>query len=144
MYKLKIHINLATVILLFSTTLYSQNSFIKVRVIGIEEIRGNISIGLFNDSEGFPKRDENSIGIMLEITDSLVEHTFDHLSDGEYALAIYHDENSNGELDKNFLGIPSEDYVFSNYATGSFGPPSFEDSKFMLIDSLINELNILQ
>ncbi|MCB0747575.1 MAG: DUF2141 domain-containing protein, partial [Ignavibacteriae bacterium] len=50
------------------------------------------------------------------------------------------DENSNGEFDRSFFGWPTEDYVFSNYAEGNFGPPSFEDASFELIDSVYIEL----
>jgi uncharacterized protein (DUF2141 family) len=44
------------------------------------------------------------------------------------AIAAYHDENANGELDRNALGIPSERYGFTNNARGITGPPSFEDA----------------
>ena len=71
-----------------------------------------------------------------------MSYTFSNLTTGEYALAIYHDENSNGKLDSNFLGMPTEDYVFSNYATGNFGPPSFEDAKFTLTDTLDIKLEL--
>ena len=76
----------------------------------------------------------------MAIEDSVIDYTFVTLTQGAYALAIYHDENSNGEFDRSFLGWPIEDYVFSNYAEGSFGPPSFEDASFILKDSLLIEL----
>ena len=43
-----------------------------------------------------------------------------------------HDENGNGELDANFVGIPREPWAFSNNARGNFGPPTWEDTKFEL------------
>lgn len=43
-----------------------------------------------------------------------------------------HDENGNGKLDSNWLGIPSEPVGASNDARGQFGPPSFEDAAFEL------------
>ena len=130
---------LAIILILLSlgfNSALAQESVIKVKVIGIEEIEGQISIGLFNSSEDFPKKNPNNTGVSIKVDSSSVEYTFEKLSNGEYALAIYHDENSNGELDRSFFGSPTEDYVFSNYATGSFGPPSFEDSRFNLVDSL--------
>ena len=48
------------------------------------------------------------------------------LAPGRYALSAFHDENDNGELDTNLLGIPSEGYGFGNDASAAFGPPSFE------------------
>ena len=48
------------------------------------------------------------------------------LSPGQYAVSVYHDENGNGELDTNLIGIPSEGYGFGNDASATFGPPSFK------------------
>jgi uncharacterized protein (DUF2141 family) len=47
---------------------------------------------------------------------------------GSWAVLAYQDANGNGELDRNFIGIPSENYGFSRDARGKFGPPSFEDA----------------
>ncbi len=123
-------------------TLTAQNSMLKIEVSGFEEITGKLSIGLFNDPDNFPKKNESNLGVQLDIKDSVLTYLFSGLEPGVYALAVYHDENGNGELDANFLGIPSEDYVFSNYATGTFGPPSFEDAKFELTDSLHIKLEL--
>ena len=43
-----------------------------------------------------------------------------------------HDENRNGKLDTNFLGIPKEGVGASNNPKSRFGPPSFEESMFVL------------
>ncbi len=49
------------------------------------------------------------------------------LAPGAYAIAVYVDENGNGELDRGLFGIPSEPYGFSR-GGGSFGPPAFADA----------------
>jgi uncharacterized protein (DUF2141 family) len=120
----------------------AQKCTLKVTVTGIEENEGKVLIGIFDSPKNFPVKSENNMGIHIDVVDSLVEHTFTNLKKGQYALAIYHDENSNGELDKNFLGMPTEDYVFSNYARRLFGPPSFEEASFILNDSLHIELDL--
>jgi uncharacterized protein (DUF2141 family) len=43
-----------------------------------------------------------------------------------------HDQNSNGVLDTNLLGIPQEGIGVSNNALNTFGPPIFEESCFNL------------
>jgi len=50
------------------------------------------------------------------------------LPSGTYAIKVFHDVNSNGKLDTNFMGIPNEPYGFGNDARGKFGPPSFEEA----------------
>jgi uncharacterized protein (DUF2141 family) len=49
---------------------------------------------------------------------------------GTYGISAFHDENDNGKLDTNLIGMPTEDYCASRNARGVFGPPSFEDAKF--------------
>ena len=61
-----------------------------------------------------------------------VSVTFDNVPEGEYAISMYVDENNNGKLDANAIGIPIEPYAFSNDASGAFGPPSFEQAKFVV------------
>lgn len=50
------------------------------------------------------------------------------LPPGRYAVNAFHDENDNGELDTNIVGIPSEGYGFANDPDSTFGPPKFEDA----------------
>ena len=60
---------------------------------------------------------------------------------GEYALLVYYDENDNGRLDRNFIGIPSEPMGFSN-AYRPAGPPSYPRAAFRLADEQIREFEV--
>jgi uncharacterized protein (DUF2141 family) len=65
-----------------------------------------------------------------------------HITDvcyGEYAIAVYQDENSNGKFDKNFIGMPKEPYAFSNNFAPKIKAPSYDDCKFKY-DSTANIL----
>jgi uncharacterized protein (DUF2141 family) len=55
---------------------------------------------------------------------------FQKVPAGTFGISAFHDENSNGKLDSNFVGMPTEDYCASRDARGTFGPPSFDDAKF--------------
>lgn len=55
-----------------------------------------------------------------------------NLPPGEYAFRVMHDENNNGKLDSNFVGMPKEPWAFSNNAMGNFGPAKWQDAKFTL------------
>jgi uncharacterized protein (DUF2141 family) len=50
------------------------------------------------------------------------------LPEGPLAISLFQDANANGRLDMNAMGIPTEPYGFSNNASGSFGPPKFEQA----------------
>ncbi|MCP4022677.1 MAG: DUF2141 domain-containing protein, partial [Desulfobacteraceae bacterium] len=60
---------------------------------------------------------------------------------GEYAVQVFHDENSNTKLDKRIFGIPIERYGFSNNASGKFGPPEYEEVSFT-VDSFQTKMEI--
>ncbi|MFJ1258682.1 DUF2141 domain-containing protein, partial [Cupriavidus sp. CuC1] len=49
---------------------------------------------------------------------------------GTYSIAAAHDENMNGKLDTNALGIPMEGYGFSNDAKGWLSAPTFSAASF--------------
>ena len=66
----------------------------------------------------------------VTIRDKQARSVFEKLPHGEYAISVYHDANSNGELDSNLLRIPKEAYGFSNDARGAFGPPDYDQARF--------------
>jgi uncharacterized protein (DUF2141 family) len=71
-------------------------------------------------------------GITQSVTGKKCIIVIENLKPGKYAFKYFHDENNNEKLDVNWIGIPKEGYGFSNNAKGSFGPPSFEKTIFVL------------
>ena len=57
--------------------------------------------------------------------------TYYGLKDGVYAVAMIHDENANGKLDTNFIGIPTEGIGVSNNPRLT-GAPGFDEAKFKI------------
>jgi uncharacterized protein (DUF2141 family) len=118
----------------------TANSVI-VKVTGIEEMKGEISIGLFSDEENYPNGDVFA-GTFVKADNETITYTFENIPEGVFAIAIYHDENSNKKHDKNFLGIPKEGYAFSNNVFGTFGPPKFEKTKFEVKEDIQLEIKL--
>jgi uncharacterized protein (DUF2141 family) len=50
---------------------------------------------------------------------------------GAYLLAVYHDEDGDRKLDRNFIGLPKEGFGFSNNAPAAVGLPSFDAARFI-------------
>jgi uncharacterized protein (DUF2141 family) len=50
---------------------------------------------------------------------------------GPYAIAVFHDLNGNGRLDRNVIGLPGEPYGFSN-DVGRRGPPLFSAARVVV------------
>lgn len=106
---------------------------IHVNILNIANSTGKVACALFESPEGFPKEFLQSATniAMLEIRETRARCHFLDIPPGTYALAVIHDENLDGKLATNWLGIPKEGYGFSNKAKVSFaGAPSFEDASF--------------
>ncbi|MBB5317791.1 DUF2141 domain-containing protein [Tunturibacter empetritectus] len=104
---------------------------IHVDVEGLRSSKGQVMCALYSSAEGFPKNGDKA----LAHTSSPVSNgngvcDFRGILPGRYAIAVYHDENSNGRLDTNFVGMPREGVGASNNAKGHFGPPKFDDAAF--------------
>jgi uncharacterized protein (DUF2141 family) len=126
---------ISALVAVFCITAMSHAGTIIVEVTGIKQNSGNIAISLFNGADTFPTHGKGYKSASIPVTGNEVVYTFSDIPSGEYALAIYHDVNGNKEFDRNVLGIPQEDYAFSNNASSPFGPPRFEKAKFMLDDT---------
>jgi uncharacterized protein (DUF2141 family) len=101
--------------------------------------KGNIQFILFESSDGFPDKAELGLrqGIIPAVRFQSPSYQVElrDLPPGRYAIAIIHDENSNGKLDTNMVGIPKEGFGFSNNPKVTFGPPSFERASFEIKDN---------
>ena len=118
-----------TFILLFSGV---KTHKLSIHISGISKIKGSLFIAIFRPTDDFPVFGKQFKGIVKEVEGKSQNYNFDDLPEGEYALAIYQDENRNKILDKNLLGIPTEIYGFSNNARRTFSAPSFQEAKFKL------------
>ncbi|VXC13799.1 conserved exported hypothetical protein [Flavobacterium sp. 9AF] len=120
--------------LLLCGYLNAQTYSLEVNMSGFKNNKGKVKVGLYNSEKTFLKATFLSLDSSIKNNEAIV--VFKNLEKGEYAVSIYHDENNNDEMDKNFMGIPKEDYASSNNAKGTFGPPKYTDAKFNLRDDL--------
>jgi uncharacterized protein (DUF2141 family) len=107
----------------------AQNN-LEVKIDNIKSDNGEILIGLYSNSQNFPRK--ISDGRIVKASKEGVIVFFHDLKPGPYAVSVMHDENSNKDMDQNGIGIPKEGFGFSNNARGSLGPPSFDKAKFEL------------
>ena len=105
---------------------------IHVQILDIRNSTGTVDCALFDAPEGFPievLRSATSV-MVIKVRHTQARCDFADIPPGTYALAVIHDENSNGRLDTNWLGIPMEGYGFSTDVKGSLGAPSFAAASF--------------
>ena len=101
----------------------------KILVQGVHNSHGQVACALFNSAEGFPsEQDKAIVGQVLRARAGTVEFQFEDVPPGKYAVTVLHDENENGKLDTNLLGMPREGYGVSGNAYRRFAPPRFPDA----------------
>lgn len=114
------------------TGVQAQCPGIHVKILNIRNSTGTVACALFDSPEGFPEeylRMATNV-MIIKIRKDQARCDFEDIPPGTYAMAVVHDENMNGKLDTNFLGIPREGYGFSNDSTGPLGAPPFSAASF--------------
>ena len=105
-----------------------------VRVENLRNTNGSVCIALFEGSEGFPgDREEAKEGQCKEIERDTVFFIFQDLQSGTYAIAAFHDENGDEELDRNPIGIPREGFGFSQNPDTATRVPDYEEAAIFLV-----------
>ena len=112
-----------------SITMVAQESRVTLTIKMVHQQVGMVLLSVYSD----PSQYAYEPGIWFEIPksstkDSTIVFEFDLPKPGRYALAVLDDENSNGELDRNFLGLPVEGFGFSNnFIAKGLNIPHYED-----------------
>ncbi len=108
-------------------TLSAQNAYsLKIIITHLKSNNGKVLLKLLDEN------DNALTGKILKITENKSVLTIPNLAKGYYSIKYFHDENDNDKMDTNWLGIPIEDYGFSNNATSMFGIPNIKNRLFYL------------
>jgi len=122
-------------LLLILSSLFCENQMgtLTVKVTNVQADQGSIRMAVYNNEKTFPSETQSFCGAMTRpISGALPKLTCEKLPFGQYAVAVYHDLNNNGKMDKNTLGIPTEPYGFSNDVRVKWRHPKFADAVFVL------------
>lgn len=113
------------------TATVGESGTLVVNMYGFRNKNGKAMVSLYNSKDGFPLKPGRAYKrAETKIISNLARHVFEGLPAGEYAVSVAHDENGNGEVDTNWIGIPKEGVGASNNAKGRMGPPKFKNAKF--------------
>lgn len=100
---------------------------LKVNVLGIANDKGLVEFALYKNPDVFTEAGKTHRLARVDAQKGTVSYTFKNLEAGKYALVVYHDENHNKICDKNFFGIPTEAYAFSNNVRPKLSVPGFDE-----------------
>ena len=124
---------LGMLLVLVGADLHAQAS-IKVPIQRLSKTSGQLLYSLYASAEGFPDQPKKAFRMgAVPVHAAQLTLSIESIPAGTYALAVIHDQNGNGKLDKNNLGIPIESVGFSNNVMGAFGPPKFQRARFNVL-----------
>lgn len=122
---------LAALLTVLTTTNVSASEIgnLEVTVQSIKNNSGQIVLGLHLSNEDFPDKPVEKFTCLIE--NNTCKIVLEKLAYGAYAIALFHDENSDEIFDHGFLGFgQKEGFGISNNKHRKFSPPRFRDAKF--------------
>src|SRR6478752_4635839 len=84
----------------------AQNVDLTVEVSNVSSNKGSVKVSLYNSEATFMKKPFKLIS--AEIISGKAIVVFKGIPKGVYGAFAYQDENSNGKMDTNFVGMPTE------------------------------------
>ncbi|WP_405411143.1 DUF2141 domain-containing protein [Maribacter sp. Asnod1-A12] len=124
---------------LITTQIFAQHD-LSLSIDGVVSEEGDICFAIYNTEGSFLKFDKVFKSGSEKAVKGKTAVQITDLPDGEYAIAIFHDVNSNKNLDTNILGIPKEQIAFSKGKMKMFGPPKYNECVFTINSNM--EMNI--
>ena len=111
----------------------AQAGELTVSITNVRTDKGTLMVSVTNTEAGWNNQEKPVAATKLAATgkDAVVHFT---LPAGSYAVQVMHDENDNGKLDTNFMGIPAEGYGFSNNPQ-VMRKANFSEAKFDIGDA---------
>ncbi|MEM9724051.1 MAG: DUF2141 domain-containing protein [Pseudomonadota bacterium] len=101
----------------------------ELRVIleGLRSDAGRTICRIYPEGANFPRQGS------VERVDAAIANgrsacVFSGVAPGRYAVAIAHDEDGDGAVDRGLLGVPTEGFAFSQNARVRLGPPDFDEA----------------
>jgi uncharacterized protein (DUF2141 family) len=124
-------------LMVFLPVLLLSQYRLEVEAVGVASSEGSIEVAIYREEAGFLKTEYVYRNAGAQATEGMTRVVFESLPEGQYALAVFHDENGNDELDTNWIGIPKEPFGFSRARMKTFGPPKFHECVITLNEDLV-------
>lgn len=105
---------------------------VTVVVTDLASTQSVVKLNFYNSSEAFLHDGRQARQLIVRPGGKASITVPVELAPGTWAVALTQDTNDNDLLDKNFLGIPTEPYAFSNNVHPRFAAPKFEECKFVV------------
>ena len=122
----------ALVLAVGAATAASAQSTVRlsVSVDGVRNESGSVRCGLYSSPDGFREPGRELRGAVAHIKDGRATCLFHGIPAGTYAVAVFHAEHNEAQIETGLFGKSKQGYGFSNNPSSTFGPPSFASAAF--------------
>lgn len=118
-----------------------ETAQLEVVVSGLRAETGSVWVGVYTSEADWEAQKEHAAG-QFEVADGQVVAHFETVQAGALGVQVFHDANSNGDFDKNMLGIPRERYGFSNNPFPRMRGASWAEAAFTVEPDTISTVTI--
>lgn len=121
----------ALVVLAIVVPVHADPATVTVEVSGLRNDRGHVLVALYDSPDVWTVVGREVATCGARIVRGRARCELHDVASGSYAIALLHDEDDDGVLDRDFIGWPQEGFGFSNDVGPSIaGPPSFASAAF--------------
>ncbi|HPG73552.1 MAG TPA: DUF2141 domain-containing protein [Bacteroidales bacterium] len=110
---------------------FAQSDCLLVVVHNLRSTSGVVRYALYNENNTFASYTDVLREGVAEVKSGTVRILICDLPDTDYGICLLHDENNDGDMNFNALGIPKEGFGFSNDAKVHLSPPKFNACRFI-------------
>lgn len=103
---------------------------LSVSVSGMRSDSGVVRCGLYASADGFRQPGREQSGVAAKPNGGQATCVFSGLAAGTYAIAVFHAEQNETQIEYGMFGKPKQGFGFSRNPATTFGPPSFEAASF--------------
>src|SRR5262245_31399633 len=103
---------------------------LSVAVDGVRNESGSVRCGLYSSADGFREPGRETRGAAAQLKNGQATCVFQGIPAGTYAVAVFHAEHNEVQLETGLFGKPKQGYGFSNDPSSMFGPPDFSSAAF--------------
>ena len=98
-----------------------------IHVDDVKSASGQVMAALYDSAGAFLKQPVRAAQAQADKAGTTL--VFHDVAPDDDGVAVFHDANGNGRMDKNLMGTPTRPIAFSNNVQGRIGPPAFDAVK---------------
>lgn len=129
------------VLALFAVPLAAEAGPLTLNVSGARNESGVIRCGLYSSAAGFREPARATAEATGKISGGRATCSFKAVPAGTYAIAVFHAERGERNVDTGLFGKPKQGVGFSRNPSISFGPPAFDAAAFS-VEAAPKSMNI--